>query len=136
MLSLVSQRIDVDGFAESDPAMSTSLAYPDQSFDSLVGSVGWQGSLKLSEHITPYARLTWDREFERPAAEAFAMSQSMPGTLPYAVPGLLLDREYGTAQFGIRTEMFGMDVQTGTRITVNQNNGNNATFFVTVASKF
>ncbi|MEO6226289.1 MAG: autotransporter domain-containing protein [Thermomonas sp.] len=136
LLSLVSQRIDVDGFAESDPTLSTSFAYADQSFDSLVASVGWQASLALSEHITPYAKLTWDRELENPAAEVFASAQSMPGTLPFAVPGLALDREYGTAQFGVRTEMFGLDVQTGTRITVNQSNGNNATFFVTMASKF
>ncbi|MGV8944428.1 autotransporter domain-containing protein [Thermomonas sp.] len=136
VLSLVSQRIDVDGFAETDPAMSTSLAYSDQSFDSMVASAGWQASLALSEHITPYAKLTWDRELEKPAAEAFATAQSMPGTLRYAVPGLALDREYGTAQFGVRTQMFGMDVQTGTRITVNQDNGNNASFFLTVGSKF
>lgn len=136
VLGLVSQKIDVDGFAESDPALSTSLAYPDQSFDSMVVSAGWQASLALGEHITPYAKLTWDRELEKPAAEAFASAQSMPTTLPYAVPGLMLDREYGTAQFGVRTEMFGLDVQTGTRITVNQDNGNNATFFVTLASKF
>ena len=136
VLGLVSQVIDVDGFAETDPAMSTSLAYPDQSFDSMVGSVGWQASLAMGEHITPYAKLTWDREFEKPAAEAFAMAQSMPGTQPFAVPGLALDREYGTVQFGVRSEMLGLDVHTGTRITVNQDNGNNATFFLTVASKF
>lgn len=136
VVSLVSQRIDVNGFAESDPSLSTSLAYPDQSFNSLVGSVGWQASLALSEHITPFAKLTLDREFEKPAAEAFATAQSMPGTQPFAVPGLALDREYATAQFGVRTEMFGLDVQTGTRITINQDNGNNASFFLTVASKF
>ncbi len=126
VLALVSQRIDVDGFAESDPTLSTSLAYADQSFDSMVVSAGWQTSLALGENITPYAKLTWDRELEKPAAEVFAMAQSMPGTQPYAVPGLVLDREYGTAQFGVRTEMFGLDMQTGTRITVNQDNGNNA----------
>ena len=136
VVGLVSQRIDVDGFAESDPTMSTSLAYSDQSFDSMVASAGWQASLALGEHITPYAKLTWDRELEKPGAEAFAIAQSMPGTQPFAVPGLALDREYGSAQFGVRTEMFGLEMQTGTRITVNQSNGNNATFFLTVASKF
>ena len=136
VVSLVSQRIDVDGFAESDPTLSTSLAYSDQSFDSMVASAGWQASLALSEHIKPYAKLTWDRELERPAAEAFAMAQSMPGTQPYAVPGLDLDREYGTVQFGVRSELFGLDMQTGTRITVNQDNGNNASFFLTLSSKF
>ena len=52
------------------------------------------------------------------------------------MPGLPLDREYGTAQFGVRTQMFGLDVQTGTRITVNQADGNHSTFFLTVGSKF
>ena len=136
LVSVVSQRIDVDGFAESDPALSTSLAYMDQSFDSMVVSAGWQASLALGQNITPYAKLTWDRELEKPAAEAFAMAQSMPGTQPFAVPGLALDRDYGTAQFGVRTQLFGLDMQTGTRITVNQNNGNNASFFLTVGSKF
>ncbi len=136
VLGLVSQQIDVDGYAETDPTLSTSLAFSDQSFDSLVGSVGWQGSIALTEHLQPYAKLTWDREFEKPAAEAFATAQSMPGTLPYAVPGVFLDREYATAQFGVRTEMFGLDVHTGTRITVNQDSGNNATFFITFANKF
>ena len=136
VLGLVSQRIDVDGFAETDPTLSTSLAFGDQSYDSMVGSAGWQASLALGEHLTPYAKLTWDREFETPAAQVFASAQSMPGTLPYAVPGLPLDREYGTAQFGVRTQMFGLDVQTGTRITVNQADGNHSTFFLTVGSKF
>lgn len=136
LVSVVSQRIDVDGFAESDPALSTSLAYMDQSFDSMVVSAGWQASLALGQNITPYAKLTWDRELEKPAAEAFAMAQSMPGTQPFAVPGLVLDREYGTAQFGVRSVIFGLDMQTGTRITVNQDNGNNASFFLTLGSKF
>ncbi len=136
VVSLVSQRIDVDGFAETDPTLSTSLAYSEQSFDSMVASAGWQASLALSEHITPYAKLTWDRELEKPAAEAFAMAQSIPGTQPFAVPGMVLDREYGTVQFGVRSELFGLDMQTGTRITVNQDNGNNASFFLTFASKF
>ncbi|MGO4780008.1 autotransporter domain-containing protein, partial [Lysobacter sp. 2RAB21] len=39
VIGILSQRIDVDGFAESEPTLSTSLAYPDQSFDSLIGSV-------------------------------------------------------------------------------------------------
>jgi outer membrane lipase/esterase len=136
VLSLVSQRIHVDGFAETDPSLSTSLAYNSQSFNSLVASVGWQASLALSEHITPYVKLTLDRELQKPAAEVFATAQSMPGTLPFAVPGVALDRDYGTAQFGVRTELFGLDVQTGASLTVNQSNGNNASVFVTMGSKF
>ena len=136
VLGLVSQKIDIEGFAESEPTLSTSLAYADQSNESMVGSAGWQASLALGENLTPYAKLTWDREFERAPEEVFASAQSMPSTLAYAVPGLALDREYGTAQFGVRTEMFGLNVQTGTRITVNQDDGKHASFFVTVGSKF
>ena len=136
VLGLVSQQIDVDGFAETDPALSTSLAYSDQSHDSMIGSAGWQASFALTENLRPYAKLTWDREFEDAPEQVFASAQSIPGSLAYAVPGLSLDREYGTAQFGVRTQKFGLDVQTGTRITINQDDGNQATFFITVGSKF
>ncbi len=136
VLGLVAQQIDVDGFAETDPALSTSLAYSDQSYDSMIGSVGWQASLALTENLRPYAKLTWDRDFEDAPEQVFASAQSIPGSLAYAVPGLSLDREYGTAQFGVRTQKFGVDVQTGTRITINQDDGNQATFFIIVGSKF
>jgi len=135
VLGLVSQQIDVDGFAETDALLSTSLAYADQSQDSMVGSAGWQASL-AGEYLSPYAKLTWDREFEDPAEQVFASVQSMPGTLAYAVPGLSLDRDYGTVQFGVRGEAFGLDMQAGTRVTVTQDDGNHASFFVTVGNKF
>src|SRR5690606_33215271 len=44
VVSLVSQRIEIDGFAESEPTASTSLAYPELRQDSLIASVGWQAS--------------------------------------------------------------------------------------------
>src|SRR5690606_26505545 len=87
VVSLLSQQIDIDGFAESDPALSSSLAYPKQSFDSLIGSVGWQFRYQPSDRIQPYARVTWDVELEDEPAQAFAISQSVPQALPCAVPG-------------------------------------------------
>jgi outer membrane lipase/esterase len=134
--SVVSQHITVDGFAESEPTLSTSLAYPEQRFNSLIGSVGWQAAYQANDHLLPYARLTWDREFRRSADEAFAQAQSMPGTMPYAVPGTAYDRNYGTLTVGARTQLFGLDANLGVSATVAQTGGDNASVFATIGSSF
>ena len=136
VLGLLAQQVDIDGYAESDPTLSTSLAYPDQAFDSLIGSAGWQVSTTINEHLRPYARLTYDREFEDSAQEAFAQLQSMPDTAPYAVPGVEFDHSYGTLLFGARTQVFGLDANVGTSVTVGQKGGNHATVFATVSAGF
>jgi outer membrane lipase/esterase len=134
--SLLSQQIDVDGFAESDPTLSTSLAYSDQSVDSLIGSAGWQFSYSPSDRIRPYARVTWDHEFEDPATQAFAVAQSIPGSLEYAVPGQDFDRDYGTLLLGARTQLLGLDANVGASATFAQEGGNDASVFVTIGSRF
>lgn len=136
VLAVVSQQIDVDGYAESDPTLSTSLAFPDQTFDSLIGSVGWQASYAINDHLEPYARLTYDHEFEEADEQAFAQSQSMPGTLPYAVPGVAFDRNYSTVTVGALTRILGLSANVGAAVTVQQGGGNNATVFATVGSHF
>lgn len=136
VLSVLSQKISVDGYAETDPTLSTSLAYPQQDFDSLIGSVGWQMSYAINDHLVPYAKLTYDREFEDAPAQAFAQAQSMPGTLPYAVPGLPFDNTYGTLSYGVRSELFGLDITTGSSLSVGQKGANDSSFFLTVSNKF
>jgi outer membrane lipase/esterase len=136
VVSLLSQQIDVDGFAESDPTLSTSLAYADQSVDSLIGSAGWQFSYAPSDRIHPYARVTWDHEFEDPATQAFATAQSIPGSLEYAVPGQDFDRDYGTLLLGARTQLLGLDANVGASATFAQEGGNDASVFVTIGSRF
>ena len=136
VLSVLSQKVSVDGYAETDPALSTSLAYPQQDFDSLIGSVGWQASYAINDHVQPYAKLTYDREFEDAPKQAFAQAQSMPSTLPYAVPGLAFDETYGTAVIGLRTKLMGLDANAGASVTVGQKGGNDATFFLSIGSKF
>lgn len=136
VFGVLAQQIDVDGYAESEPTLSTSLAYPDQTFDSLIGSVGWQVSYAIHEHLKPYARLTADREFEDAPEEAFARSQSLEGTGEYAVPGLEFDHSYATLLFGARTQLFGLDANLGTSVTVGQKGGNHATVFATVSAGF
>lgn len=134
--SVLWQRINVDGFAEDAPTQSTSLAYPDQRFHSLIGSIGWQVSYTPSERIQPYARVGWDREFRRMPDEAFAQAQSIPGSLAYAVPGLQFDRTYGTVLLGARTKLWGLDTNFGASTTVAQRGGNDASVFVTVGNGF
>ena len=136
VLSLTAQRIDVDGYRENDPDLSTSLAYRDQRFNSLIGSAGWQASYAINDHVAPYARLTWDREFKKTDAQAFAQVQSLPTTLDYAVPGLDYDRDYATLAFGVRTRVFGLDANVGGSATVGQKGGNNASVFATVGATF
>ena len=134
--SVLIQRIDVDGYAEDQPTLSTSLAYPDQTFDSMITSLGWQASYEINDHLAPYARMTWDVEHEDAAAEAFARSQSIAGSLPFAVPGQSFDDSYLTLQMGARTELFGMDANIGASVTTMQGGGNDATLFATFGKKF
>lgn len=136
VVGVLMQRIDVDGYAEDQPTLSTSLAFPDQSFDSLITSVGWQASYKINDHMAPYGRVTLDKEHEDQPAEAFARAQSIAGSLPYAVPGHDFDDTYLTLQFGARTELFGMDANIGASLTTMQGNGNDATVFATFGKKF
>ncbi|MFC3550902.1 autotransporter domain-containing protein [Lysobacter cavernae] len=135
VLSLVSQTIDIDGYAENSTE-ATALAFSDQKFDSLIGSAGWQVDYAINEHLKPYARLTYDREFEETDEEVFAQLRSMPGTAPYAVPGQEFDRNYGTLTFGARTQLFGLQANLGTSLTVGQKGGNDTTVFVSVGSGF
>lgn len=134
--SVLMQRIDVDGYAEDQPTLSTSLAYPDQSFDSMITSLGWQASYKINDKVAPYARVTWDIEHEDQAEEAFARSQSIAGSLQFAVPGQTFDDSYMTLQFGARTEMFGLDANIGASVTTAQDNGNDATVYASFGKSF
>ncbi len=131
VLSVLSQRIEVDGYAESG-GNSSALVLPDQKVDSLIGSLGWQAIYAGSEAFSPYLRLSYDREFERPAEEVFAQLQTMPGVAPYAVPGLEFDRDYGTLLLGARTRIFGHAADIGLTSTLGQKGGHNASVFITL----
>jgi len=134
VLGLVAQRIEVDGFAEGDAGSSSSLAFPDQQFDSLVGSIGWQASYTIHAQLAPYVRLTLDREFEDGAAEAFARSQSTG--LDYAVPGRSYDDGYATLTLGARTALFGLDANLGVSLNAGEKGGKQTTAFATLGGGF
>jgi len=140
VLSVVAQRIDMDGFAEDGANLSTSLAYLDQSFDSLVGSAGWQASYQINPGVRPYVRVTIDREFEKPATEVFAQSQTLSTTLPYAVPGVELDRTYATATIGARAHLSrlnpGLAANLGLSLNAGQKGGKHSMVFVSIGNGF
>ena len=133
--SVVAQQINVDAYDE-DSTLSTALGYNDQEGNSVIGSAGWQASYAINEHLKPYARLTWDREFKEAPAQVYARSLSMSNTRAYAVPGLPLDNTYGTLSYGVESQVFGLQVVTGSNITVGQKGGNDTSFFVTIGGKF
>jgi outer membrane lipase/esterase len=96
VLSLLSQQISIDGYAETDPTLST---YPEQDPDSLIGSVGWQASYSISEHLQPYAQIT-GREFEEaPEQASRRRSRCRAAAVRGAGPGA--DDTFGTLVFGL-----------------------------------
>lgn len=136
VLGVVAQRVEVDGFGESDPTLSTSLAHADQEFDSTVGSAGWQLSYDITESLAPYARLTIDREFEDEAGQAFARSQSIAGSAAYAVPGVQYDQSWTTLTFGARTRLFGFDADIGASVNSGQKAGKHAMVYASIGAGF
>src|SRR5690606_19585611 len=104
-----------------------------QEFDSLVGSAGWQVAYTIHEDLRPYARVTVDREFEDEAAQAFARSQSIADSLPYAVPGVVYDQSWVTLSFGARTRLFGREADIGASVNRGEQGGKHAMVYAGAA---
>ena len=136
VLSLLSQTIRVDDFAEDDASLSTSLAYPEQKRDSLVGSVGWQASYAINDHVKPYARLTYDHQFEDQPDEAFAQSQALSTAGMYAVPGMMMDDNSATLMVGAQTKLRGFDVNFGATGMLGQDFADGANLYLMVGGAF
>ncbi|MBE2210393.1 MAG: autotransporter domain-containing protein [Xanthomonadaceae bacterium] len=136
VVRVLSQHIDIDGYTESQPELSTALAFPDQKFDSLQGSLGWQADLQLGEHVQVFARATMDREFEDTPAQAYAQVTSLPNTMPFAVPGVKFDDKFVTLASGVRSQVWGLDVSGGSSVTVADVGGSNLSLYVSVGKRF
>lgn len=133
--SVLYQRVKLDGYAEGNSS-STALSYADQDYDSLIGSLGWKASIQATEHLRPYAQLTYDHEFQKADEQVFASLQSMPGVMPYAVPGLNFDRNFGTFLVGARTQIFGLDADIGASVSVGKKDGHDAIVFASLGGGF
>ncbi len=134
--SLVSQSIDIDELAENDPTLSTSMAFPEQNHDSLVGSLGWQVEIEASEAFRPYARVSWEHEFEDEEDEAFARLQSLPSAAPFAVPGLEIDGDHGSVLLGARAGLFGLEADFGISGAFAREGTDNLSAFLSLGKAF
>ncbi|RYZ71259.1 MAG: autotransporter domain-containing protein [Lysobacteraceae bacterium] len=132
---VLAQRIEVDGYTEAG-TLATALAHAGQDYDSLVANLGWQVRYAAGENFRPYARVTFDHEFEGAPDQVFARLVSMPATAEFAVPGLQADRSYGTVMLGARTRIGGLDANFGATGLFAQEGGTNATLFVTLSGGF
>ncbi|MBS0224752.1 MAG: autotransporter domain-containing protein [Proteobacteria bacterium] len=129
------QRIRIDGYTESDASLSTALAYPSQTFNSRLASLGYEGRYHIAEGWTPFARLSIDREFGKLPAEAWASMPSV-GSMEFAVPGLSFDRGYGSLAAGVRGQVEGLDVMVGGTSTIARKGGNYRALSLTVGKTF
>lgn len=135
VLGLVSQTIKVDGYDEKE-LTSTALSYRHQEFDSLIGSAGWRASYRISPTVTPYAQATYNHEFEDNAGMAWASLQTIPGALPYAVPGVAFDQDYGVLVVGARAQLGGLSADFGARTTIGQSAANDTGIFIGLGGSF
>ncbi|MBS0200403.1 MAG: autotransporter domain-containing protein [Proteobacteria bacterium] len=129
------QRIRIDGYTESNANLSTALAYPSQTFNSRLASLGYEGRYHISEDWTPFARMSIDREFGKLPTEARASMPSV-GSMEFAVPGPSFDRGYGSLAVGVRGGFDGLDVMVGGTTTVARKGGNYRALSLTVGKTF
>jgi outer membrane lipase/esterase len=133
---VLAQFISVDEYSETNANLATALGYPKQSWDSVLGNVGWQASFELSKTIEPYAKVVYQREFKQLPEEAFARSLTIPGALDFAVPGIGFDRDFVTATLGVLAQVAGISVNLGGMATFGRGDGTDATAFLGISGQF
>ena len=130
------QRVNVDGYTESDPQLSTALAFPKQTLDSMVASVGYELRYVASDAWTPYARVGYDRELMRGDTEAHATMTSLSTPVSYAVPAPEFQRSQGRVDLGVRGHFAGLDLQAGASAGFGNGGSKNSALFVTLGKGF
>ena len=125
---LALQQGTVDGQENPLPTIMAKKFYEVQSHIMLTGHITESLLTIVGGHV-------WSKLSDADK-QVFASAQSLPGSLEYAVPGLVYDRNYSTVTVGARTMMFGLDANIGASATVQQGNGNNASVFATLGSSF
>lgn len=129
-IGVVAQSIRIDGFDEDQPALSTAMGYSEQKYDSVIGRAGYQLEWDGSGGIRPYARITYEREFEVYPTEAVARLLSISGSLPFALPGLDYDRDYAMVGGGLRAKIGPGTLDVGATTTFAQDSGRDGAVYV------
>lgn len=98
LVSVLAQRITVDGFTEED-AGSANLRYGEQKRSSTVGRLGWQASYAAG-WWQPYARISFDRELRDNEREVQAQVASQSDMPMYSIPAAAPGRSFATLLAG------------------------------------
>ena len=105
-------RYELDGFTETGPAR-TALTYPDQSYNSAQGELGWRvrGSVAIGETTTlaPYARAGWVHEFADGRPDTIRLTAGDGSSRQVVLAEA--DDDFGRATLGARI-FFGETVST------------------------
>jgi outer membrane lipase/esterase len=101
------QRINVDGFAETDPFAAdpsggfTALRFGNQHRDSAVTELGYQASLALGIW-QPYAKLVWNHELASTNRLVSATVPEIAFAPSFTMPAVLFGKDWVTATLGTR----------------------------------
>ncbi|MGY0505140.1 autotransporter domain-containing protein [Luteimonas sp. e5] len=136
VLRLLAQKIRIDGHVESEPELSTALAFPDQDFDSLQASAGWQADFNVDGAWQPWLRLTLDRELGDAPEQAFARMTSVADSAPYAVPAPAFDTRYASLGLGVRGQAWGMELAAGANLRLGQDDADGGSAWLTLGKRF
>ncbi|MFT3941224.1 autotransporter outer membrane beta-barrel domain-containing protein [Rhodopseudomonas sp.] len=99
---VVLQRIDIDGFTETDAFAAsggfTALSFGSQARNSAVTELGYRASVDLGTW-QPFAKLVWNHEFASldRSVTASLTTVAAPG---YAMPAVVLGRDWGAGTIG------------------------------------
>jgi outer membrane lipase/esterase len=101
------QRINVDGFAETDPFAAdpsggfTALRFGSQHRDSAVTELGYQASLALGIW-QPYAKLVWNHELASTSRLVTATVPEIAFAPSYTMPAVMFGKDWVTGTLGSR----------------------------------
>ena len=101
---LTYEQIIVRQFSENG-SDSTALTYDQQDNDSFWSSIGWQASGNI-QGFRPFARATWEYNFQNDTRQVTAKSNSLNGA--YTVPGFVQDDNWWLFDLGVSKEFGGV----------------------------
>jgi len=91
------EKVVVRQFSENG-SDSTALTYDQQDYDALFSSVGWQLAGNI-QGFRPFARVTWEYNFDADTRSVTAKSNTLAGT--YTVPGFTQDDNWWLFDVGV-----------------------------------
>ena len=116
-IGALKQKIELDGYVESDPTLSTALSFNDRTVDRTTARAGWRAQFNHG-NLKPYASISWNRDLKDPLEQTSATALSTNVT--YSVPAVNFDRTFGVVNAGVKTALLGHDADVGISATVSQ----------------